>query len=193
MQVSTKANLIIDVMLHVSFFHDIIIFVPLYVNVIALDQSGGSTPKALKLYGIPDDAYVAGEASMFEKMHSYRQRIIKSSKFNGERIIAAILFENTLCNTVEGKPTAQYLWEDLNIVPILKIDEGLMPEHDGVQMMKEMHKLHSLLDLAVEHKVFGTKARSFIKQANMKGIKVSLFKNSSLCSVCHHLRLTEKL
>ncbi len=139
----------------------------------ALDQSGGSTPKALKLYGVPDNSYVVGASSMFDKMHSYRERIMTSPKFNGDRIIAAILFENTLCQTVNGKPTAQFLWDDLNIVPILKIDEGLMPEHDGVQLMKEMKKLHSLLDLAVEHKVFGTKTRSFIKNANGKGIKVS--------------------
>lgn len=110
---------------------------------------------------------------MFDKMHSFRERIMKSPSFNGNRIIAAILFENTLCRGVNGKSTSQYLWDDLNIVPILKIDEGLMPEHDGVQMMKELKRLHMLLDLAVEHKVFGTKARSFINHANSKGIKVS--------------------
>jgi fructose-bisphosphate aldolase class I len=124
---------------------------------------------------------------MYDQMHSYRERIIKSPKFNGERIIGTILFENTLRRTItyhkkeegEGggevivtKPIAQYLWEDLEIVPFLKIDEGLMPEHDGVQIMKEIKRLHVLLDLAVQQKVFGTKARSFIKRANEKGIKV---------------------
>lgn len=140
----------------------------------ALDQSGGSTPKALKLYGIPDDSYTIGEESMFDKMHSFRSRIIQSPKFNGDRIIATILFENTLRRTINNKPTAQYLWDDLEIVPFLKIDEGLMPEHNGVQIMKEMKHLHTLLDLAVEQKVFGTKARSFIKHANPEGIKANV-------------------
>lgn len=142
------------------------------IKKIALDQSGGSTPKALKLYGIPEDSYVIGETSMYDKMHSYRERIITSPKFNGERIIGTILFENTIRRTIQGKPTAQYVWEDLGIVPFLKIDEGLMPEHDGVQVMKEIKNLHTLLDLAVEQKVFGTKTRSFIKHANIDGIKV---------------------
>lgn len=150
-------------------------------NITALDQSGGSTPKALKLYGAPEGSYVVGESSMFDVMHSFRERIIKSPKFNGDRIIAAILFQNTLCQTINGKATAQYLWDDLNIIPILKIDEGLMPEHDGVQLMKEMKQLNALLDLAVEHKVFGTKARSFIKSANAKGIRVSV-------TMCHSSR-----
>lgn len=109
---------------------------------------------------------------MYDKMHTYRERIMKSPKFNGDRIIGTILFENTLRRTVSDKPTAQYLWDDLEIVPFLKIDEGLMPEHNGVQLMKEMKHLHVLLDLALEHKVFGTKARSFIKHANVEGIKV---------------------
>lgn len=148
------------------------LFLACHNTIIALDQSGGSTPKALKLYGIPDEAYAIGEPSMYDKMHSYRERIMKSPKFNGDRIIGAILFENTLRRTVNDKPTAQYLWDDLEIVPFLKIDEGLMHEHDGVQIMKAMKNLHSLLELAVDHKVFGTKARSLIKHANQKGIKV---------------------
>lgn len=154
--------------------------------VAALDQSGGSTPKALKLYGIPDEAYVVGETSMYDKMHSFRERIMKSPAFNGNRIMGTILFENTLRRSIEvpvtsgstaaeaatkEKPIAQYLWEDLEIVPFLKIDEGLMNEHDGVQLMKEMKNLHTLLDLASQQGVFGTKARSVIKHANEKGIK----------------------
>lgn len=152
--------------------------------VAALDQSGGSTPKALKLYGIPDNSYVVGETSMYDKMHSYRERIMKSPMFNGNRIIGTILFENTLRRTItvdtesetgvmesKTKPIAHYLWQDLEIVPFLKIDQGLMSEHDGVQLMKEIKNLHMLLDLAVDQGVFGTKARSLIKHANERGIK----------------------
>ena len=122
-----------------TFFTDTINFLTKQISFCsfaALDQSGGSTPKALKLYGICNNSYTIGEESMFDKMHSFRSRIIKSPKFNGDRIIATILFENTLRRTINNKPTAQYLWDDLEIVPFLKIDEGLIPEHNGVQIMK---------------------------------------------------------
>jgi len=139
-----------------------------------LDQSGGSTPKALKLYGIPDDSYAVGETSMYDAMHAMRERIITSTKFGGERILGAILFENTTRREIKGVPSAQYLWEKCEIVPFLKIDEGLKPEQDGVQMVKEIKRLNTLLDLAVDDKMFGTKARSFITHANSKGIKANV-------------------
>ena len=138
----------------------------------ALDQSGGSTPKALRLYGIPDDAYVPGESSMFDAMHEFRARIMTNSNFNGDRILAVILFENTMERLVDGIPTPKFLWEKKNIVPIIKVDQGLMPEEDGVQKMKTMTKLDPLLDRAISHNIFGTKMRSFIKKANAKGIQV---------------------
>jgi fructose-bisphosphate aldolase class I len=140
----------------------------------ALDQSGGSTPKALKLYGVPDGSYVVGEKSMYDAMHCMRERIITSPKFNGDRILGAILFEDTVRRGIRGMPTVKYLWEEKGIVSFLKIDEGLMELKDGVQMMKEMKKLNSHLDLAVAQKMFGTKARSFIKHANEKGIKANV-------------------
>jgi fructose-bisphosphate aldolase class 1 len=149
----------------------------------ALDQSGGSTPKALRLYGTPDDSYVPGESSMFDAMHEFRGRIMTSPSFNGDRIIAVILFENTMERLVNGIPTPKYLWEEKNIVPIIKVDQGLMPEEDGVQKMKTMTKLDPLLDRAISHNIFGTKMRSFIKKANEKGIQVcrySFLSNSFL-------------
>ena len=128
----------------------------------ALDQSGGSTPKALKLYGIPEDSY-SGEDEMFDLVHQMRTRIITSPAFDGDRIMGAILFEKTMDREVEGRPTADYLWNVKNIVPFLKIDKGLAEEKDGAQMMKPMPGLDDLLDRAVEKGIFGTKERSVIK------------------------------
>lgn len=142
--------------------------------VAALDQSGGSTPKALRLYGVPDDAYVVGETSMFDRIHEMRSRIMTSKVFNGERILASILFADTVRRSINGMPTAQYLWEEKGVVPIIKIDEGLEDEHNGVQLMKAMTKLNDLLDLAHENNIFGTKARSVIKLANLEGIKANV-------------------
>ena len=128
----------------------------------ALDQSGGSTPKALKLYGISEDAY-SGDEQMFDLVHEMRTRIITSPAFNGDRIMGAILFEMTMDRQVEGRPTADYLWNVKNIVPFLKIDKGLNDEQDGAQTMKPMPGLDDLLDRAVANGVFGTKERSVIK------------------------------
>ncbi|BBY83802.1 fructose bisphosphate aldolase [Mycolicibacterium pulveris] len=128
----------------------------------ALDQSGGSTPKALKLYGIPEDAY-SGEDEMFDLVHQMRTRIITSPAFDGDRIMGAILFEKTMDRDVEGRPTADYLWNVKNIVPFLKIDKGLAEEKDGAQLMKPMPGLDELLDRAVENGIFGTKERSVVK------------------------------
>ncbi|RDH75514.1 fructose bisphosphate aldolase [Mycolicibacterium moriokaense] len=128
----------------------------------ALDQSGGSTPKALKLYGIPEDAY-SGDEQMFDLVHEMRTRIITSPAFDGSRIMGAILFEQTMDRQIEGRPTADYLWNVKNIVPFLKIDKGLAEEKDGAQTMKPMPGLDDLLDRAVANGVFGTKERSVIK------------------------------
>lgn len=128
----------------------------------ALDQSGGSTPKALKLYGIPEDAY-SGDDQMFDLVHEMRTRIITSPAFDGDRIMGAILFEMTMDREIEGRPTADYLWNVKNIVPFLKIDKGLAEEKDGAQTMKPMPGLDDLLDRAVEKGIFGTKERSVIK------------------------------
>ena len=136
----------------------------------ALDQSGGSTPKALKLYGIPETAY-SGEQQMMDKIHEMRTRIIMSPKFGGDRILGAILFEATMDRQVGGKPTAQFLWEDKKIVPFLKVDKGLADEKDGVQLMKPMPDLDKLLDRAAKAGVFGTKMRSVIKLPNPAGIE----------------------
>jgi len=136
----------------------------------ALDQSGGSTPKALKLYGIPETAY-SGDAQMMDLIHAMRTRIITSPSFNGSRILAAILFENTMDREIEGRPTAEYLWEAKQVVPILKVDKGLQDEADGVQLMKPMPGLDALLARAKAKGIFGTKMRSVIKQANPAGIK----------------------
>jgi fructose-bisphosphate aldolase class I len=136
----------------------------------ALDQSGGSTPKALKLYGIPESAY-SGDAQMMDLIHAMRTRIITSPSFNGNRILAAILFENTMDREIEGRPTAEYLWDVKNVVPILKVDKGLQDEADGVQLMKPMPGLDALLARAKAKGIFGTKMRSVIKQANPAGIK----------------------
>lgn len=136
----------------------------------ALDQSGGSTPKALKMYGVNEDAY-SNEAEMFDQVHAMRTRIITNPAFNGERILGAILFENTLDREIEGKSSAAFLWEDKNVVPFLKVDKGLADEQDGVQMMKPMPDLDALLDKAKQQGVFGTKMRSVIKRANAAAIE----------------------
>lgn len=128
----------------------------------ALDQSGGSTPKALKLYGISEDSY-SGDDQMFDLVHEMRTRIITSPAFDGDRIMGAILFEMTMDREIEGRPTADYLWNVKNIVPFLKIDKGLAEEKDGAQTMKPMPGLDDLLDRAVANGVFGTKERSVIK------------------------------
>lgn len=137
--------------------------------VAALDQSGGSTPKALKLYGIEESEY-SGDEQMFNLIHEMRTRIIKSPAFNSERILAAILFEMTMNRTIDGLGTAEYLWQKKGIVPILKIDNGLGSEAAGVQLMKPIPELASRLTSANSHGVFGTKMRSVIKSANAEGI-----------------------
>ena len=136
----------------------------------ALDQSGGSTPKALKLYGIGEDAY-RNEAEMFDVIHEMRTRIITSPSFNGDRVLAAILFEMTMDREIEGKGTAEYLWTVKHVVPFLKIDKGLADEVDGVQLMKPIPGLDDLLARGVTKGVFGTKERSVIKLANEGGIE----------------------
>ena len=138
--------------------------------VAALDQSGGSTPKALKLYGVNEDAW-SNDEEMFTVVHAMRTRIATSSAFSGERILAAILFENTMDRDIEGRPSAEYLWQVKKIVPILKIDKGLADENDGVQMMKPNPTLDALLEKAKTKGIFGTKMRSVIKQASASGVK----------------------
>ncbi len=136
----------------------------------ALDQSGGSTPKALGEYGIDPSAY-SGEEEMFDRVHEMRSRIMTSPAFTGERILGAILFEGTMGRTVEGLPTATYLWQQRQVVPFLKVDQGLADEADGVQLMKDMPELSALLDRAVGAGVFGTKMRSVIKSASAVGVQ----------------------
>jgi fructose-bisphosphate aldolase class I len=136
----------------------------------ALDQSGGSTPSALRAYGIKDGTW-SNEEQMFELVHQMRTRIITSPAFTGDRIIGAILFENTVDRDVEGKPTADYLWDVKRVVPFLKVDKGLAAESSGVQLLKPMPDLGALLDKASAKRIFGTKMRSFIKQASGAGIK----------------------
>jgi fructose-bisphosphate aldolase class I len=135
----------------------------------ALDQSGGSTPKALKLYGIDESEY-SGEAQMFDLMHAMRTRMIKSKAFNGDRVLGAILFEGTMDRQIDGLGSAQFLWTKKHVVPFLKVDKGLADEHNGVQMMKPMPDLDALLQRGVAKGVFGTKMRSVIKLANKAGI-----------------------
>ena len=139
----------------------------------ALDQSGGSTPKALKLYGVDESEY-SGDAEMFAKVHAMRERIVSSPAFNGERVFGAILFERTMDDNFGGKPAVAYLWEDKGVVPFLKIDKGLADEADGVQVMKPMPGLADLLERARARGVFGTKERSVIKANNAKGIAAVL-------------------
>jgi len=136
----------------------------------ALDQSGGSTAKALKLYGITEDAW-SGDAAMMDLIHAMRARIITSPAFNGDRILGAILFEATMDRDIQGRPTAEYLWEVKKVVPILKVDKGLETEANGVQLMKPMADLDLLLARARAKGIFGTKMRSVIKQANAAGIR----------------------
>ena len=135
----------------------------------ALDQSGGSTPKALKLYGVGEDAY-SNDDEMMRIMHEMRSRIIQSPSFNGDRVLAAILFEDTMNRQIDGRDSAAYLWDVKNVVPILKVDKGLADEADAVQVMKPMPGLDDLLGQAVKKQIFGTKMRSVIKDANEKGI-----------------------
>ena len=136
----------------------------------ALDQSGGSTPGALRLYGIKEGAW-STEDEMFALVHQMRTRVIASPKFTGERIIGAILFENTMDRNIETQPTADYLWNVKGVVPFLKVDKGLEAEKDGVQLMKPMPALAALLDKARSKRIFGTKMRSVIKKADPAGIK----------------------
>ncbi len=136
----------------------------------ALDQSGGSTPKALRLYGISEDSY-HGDEEMFDLVHAMRTRIMTSPAFTSEHILAAILFEKTMEREVEGKLTADYLWEEKHILPILKVDKGLAPAKNGAQCMKPIPGLDELLERAKERHIFGTKMRSVIKEANEAGIR----------------------
>ena len=136
----------------------------------ALDQSGGSTPKALRLYGVEEDQY-GSEAEMFDLIHAMRARIAKAPAFNGEKVIGAILFEMTMEREIDGKPTATYMWQERGVVPFLKVDKGLADEANGVQLMKPMPELDALLERAVKAGIFGTKMRSVIHAANPEGIK----------------------
>ena len=136
----------------------------------ALDQSGGSTPKALRMYGVDEDAY-ANETEMFDRIHEMRTRIMTSPSFDGDRIVGAILFENTMDREVEGRGTADYLWSVKGVVPFLKVDKGLATEENGVQVMKPIPGLDSLLARAKEKGVFGTKMRSVIKRADEEGVR----------------------
>jgi fructose-bisphosphate aldolase class I len=135
----------------------------------ALDQSGGSTPKALLAYGVEESEY-SGDEAMYAKVHEMRTRIVTSPSFNGERILGAILFENTMDRTINGKGSAQFLWEEKQVVPFLKVDKGLADEANGVQLMKPMPDLDDLLARAKGKSVFGTKMRSVIKNDNAEGI-----------------------
>ena len=138
--------------------------------VAALDQSGGSTPKALRSYGIKEDAWV-NEAEMFALVHQMRARIMTSPSFTGERVLGAILFENTMDRDIEGQPSADYLWNVKRVVPFLKVDQGLAAETDGVHLMKPMPALAALLAKAKAKRIFGTKMRSVIKHANAAGVR----------------------
>ena len=135
----------------------------------ALDQSGGSTPKALRLYGVDESAY-SGDAEMYDRIHEMRTRIITSPVFNGERILGSILFEMTMDRQIMGMGAAEYLWQEKNVVPFLKVDKGLADEADGAQVMKPMPDLDAVLARAISHGVFGTKMRSVIKLGNEAGV-----------------------
>ena len=148
----------------------------------ALDQSGGSTPKALKLYGIEENEY-SGEAAMFDLMHAMRSRMIKSSVFNSNRILAVILFEMTMLRQIDGIGTAEFLWQKKGIVPFLKTDNGLAAEADGVQLMKPIPELADRVAVGVKHQVFGTKMRSVIKEPNAKGIEANVAQQFELGQV----------
>jgi fructose-bisphosphate aldolase class I len=136
----------------------------------ALDQSGGSSPKALSLYGIPEDAY-DGDEQMFDLIHQMRARLISSPTFSGSKILATILFEQTMDRTINGEDSAAFLWKQKHVVPFVKVDQGLTELENGVQLMKPMTKLDALLERAVEKGIFGTKMRSFIQEPNDEGIK----------------------
>ena len=136
----------------------------------ALDQSGGSSPKALKLYGISEDEY-AGDEQMFDLIHQMRARLISSPSFTGDKVIATILFEQTMDRTIDGEESAAFLWKQKHIVPFVKVDQGLSDAANGVQLMKPMTKLDSLLERAAANGIFGTKMRSFIQEPNDEGIK----------------------
>jgi fructose-bisphosphate aldolase, class I len=135
----------------------------------ALDQSGGSTPKALAEYGVAEDRY-SSDAEMFDLVHAMRTRVLTSPAFDGSRVLAAILFEQTMDRDVSGVPAAQYLWDEKNVVPFLKVDKGLAAQQDDVQLMKPIDTLDGLLERAQRHQIFGTKMRSVIKDANEAGI-----------------------
>ena len=135
----------------------------------ALDQSGGSTPKALALYGVGEAEY-SGEVQMFDAMHAMRSRMVKSRSFQGDRVLGAILFEGTMDRDIDGLGSAEFLWTKKQVIPFLKVDKGLADEHDGVQVMKPMPELDALLLRAVKKGIFGTKMRSVIKLANKAGI-----------------------
>lgn len=139
----------------------------------ALDQSGGSTPKALKLYGVNEDAW-SNDEEMFGLIHQMRARIIKSPAFTGDKVMGAILFERTMDGDIDGTPTAQYLWEECGVVPFLKVDKGLAEAQDGVKLMNPMPDLDGLLERAVKKGVFGTKMRSVVDSANAKGIAANV-------------------
>jgi fructose-bisphosphate aldolase, class I len=136
----------------------------------ALDQSGGSTPKALKLYGISEDAYHNDE-QMFDLIHQMRERLMSAPSFTGDKILATILFEQTMDRAINGEDTAAFLWKQKHIVPFVKVDQGLADAENGVQLMKPMTKLDSLLDRAIDKGIFGTKMRSFIQEPDQDGIK----------------------
>jgi fructose-bisphosphate aldolase class I len=136
----------------------------------ALDQSGGSTPKALKLYGVEETAY-NGDEEMYGLIHDMRSRIVKSPAFTGEKVVGAILFEMTMDRQIDGVPSAEYIWKECGVVPFLKVDKGLADAENGVQVMKPMPELDALLGRAVKAGIFGTKMRSVINAANPEGIK----------------------
>ena len=140
----------------------------------ALDQSGGSTPKALAEYGIPQDRY-SSEDEMFDLVHAMRTRVLTSTAFDGTRVLAAILFEQTMDRMVEGVPTAEYLWSVKNVVPFLKVDKGLAAEQDGVQLMKPIDTLDELLERAARTEIFGTKMRSVINDASEAGVEAIVY------------------
>ena len=139
----------------------------------ALDQSGGSTPKALRLYGVEESAY-SGDAEMFDLMHAMRARIAQAPAFTGEKVIGAILFEMTMDRQIAGKPSASFLWEERGVVPFLKVDKGLADEADGVKLMKPMPELEALLERANRAGIFGTKMRSVIDAASGSGIAANV-------------------
>jgi fructose-bisphosphate aldolase class I len=139
----------------------------------ALDQSGGSTPKALRLYGVEESDY-SGDEEMFGKIHEMRARIVKSPAFTGDKVMGAILFERTMDGDIDGTPTAEYLWKTRSVVPFLKVDKGLEDEANGVKMMKPMPELDALLERAVSKGVYGTKMRSVVDAANADGIAANI-------------------